>query len=160
MTEVTNTILHSYSYDPAGNRTTSAWDNAASVYTANGLNQYGTVVQGAATNALAYDAWGCLVQRQPYSYNYYDNLLGGVYTNRVNGPRILATYEYDAEKRRRRKVMSSQGTRHFAYSGWTLMVERLRQGNSGPYAFIHYVWGKDLSGTLDGAGGVFAMHNA
>ena len=35
-----------YFYDPAGNRMTSVWDNAASVYTANGLNQYGMVTAG------------------------------------------------------------------------------------------------------------------
>ena len=91
-------------------------------------------------------------QRQPYSYQYYDNLLGGVYTNRANGPRILATYEYDAEKRRRRKTMSSQETRHFTYSGWSLLCETLTT-NHFPLT-TYYVWGKDLSGTLDGAGGV------
>ncbi len=91
-------------------------------------------------------------QRQPYSYQYYDNLLGGVYTNRLNGPRILATYEYDAEKRRRRKTMSSQETRHFTYSGWSLLCETLTTNHY--QLTTYYVWGKDLSGTPDGAGGV------
>jgi RHS repeat-associated protein len=34
------------------------------------------------------------------------------------------------------------------------MQEQWREGNSGPYNLVHYVWGRDLSGTLDGAGGV------
>ena len=42
----------------------------------------------------------------------------------------------------------------YSDNGWSLQTEQWRQGNSGPYNFVHYVWGSDLSGTLDGAGGV------
>lgn len=100
--EVTNAIFHSpfsilnsYAYDPAGNFTSSAWDNAASTYTANGLNQYVSVVSGGATNALAYDTWGNLTDTSPFrfTYSYAGNLLVGVDTNRVNGVRAYADYD-------------------------------------------------------------------
>ena len=42
----------------------------------------------------------------------------------------------------------------YSDNGWSLQTEQWRQGNSGPYNFVHYVWGRDLSGTLDGAGAV------
>ena len=85
-----------------------------------------------------------------------NNLLGEVaWTAKGN---IKPESEYDAEKRRRFKSSTPRNApatyRYFTYSGWSLMLERWRAGNSGPYNFVHYVWGRDLSGSLDGAGGV------
>ena len=85
-------------------------------------------------------------------------MLCTVHTNRTNGPRGLASYEYDAEKRRSFKSSSPGGTRYFTYSGWSLLCETLTTDHF-PLT-TYFVWGRDLSGTLDGAGGVFAMHNA
>ena len=89
-------------------------------------------------------------------------MLCTVHTNRTNGPRGLASYEYDAEKRRSFKSSSPGGTRYFTYSGWSLQVEDIFTGTDcwNPSATIRYIWGADLSGTLDGAGGVPTMHNA
>ena len=39
------------------------------------------------------------------------------------------------------------------YDGWLLVVERVER-SSGILEQIDYWWGKDLSGTLDGAGGI------
>ncbi|MBQ6923935.1 MAG: RHS repeat protein [Kiritimatiellae bacterium] len=149
-----------YAYDPAGNRTVSSWDEDASTYTATGLNQYEAIITGGVTNALVHDAWGNLTGTRPFrfTYSYAGNLLVGVGTNRVNGVRAYADYDYDAQLRRAYKyVHPSSGqsqSRWYFHSGWSLMQERWQQGDSGPYNFVHYVWGRDLSGTLDGAGGV------
>ncbi len=118
----------------------------------NSLNQYCTVTSGGVTDTLSYDPWGDLTNTRPFSYRYYENPLCNVYTNRTNGPYGIGYYEYDAEKRRRRKTMSSQDTRYFIYSGWTLVCETL---TTNRYQLTtYYVWGRDLSGTFDGAGGV------
>ena len=79
-------------------------------------------------------------------------MLCTVHTNRTNGPRGLASYEYDAEKRRSFKSSSPGGTRYFTYSGWSLLCETLTTDHF-PLT-TYFVWGRDLSGTLDGAGGV------
>ena len=127
---------------------------------ATGLNQYEAIITGGVTNALAYDAWGNLTDTSPFrfTYSYAGNLLVGVDTNRANGVRSYADYDYDAQSRRAYKYVyppSGPNRSHwYFYSGWSLQTEQWRQGNSAPYNFVHYVWGRDLSGTLDGAGGV------
>ena len=73
-------------------------------------------------------------------------------TEQTNGPRGLASYEYDAEKRRSFKSSSPGGTRYFTYSGWSLLCETLTTDHF-PLT-TYFVWGRNLSGTLDGAGGV------
>ena len=159
--EVASTTLGgvgaSYFYDPAGNRTTSVWDSAASVYTANGLNQYGTVTAGGATDTLSHDAWGNLTDTRPFSYFYaYDNRLLTVYTNRTSGARTMVSYDYDAMQRvYYRTVFPSGGAscgHRYHYGGRSLQLEDV-SGN-GPAATKRYVWGKDLSDTIEGAGGV------
>ncbi len=149
-----------YLYDPAGNRTTSVWDNAASVYTANGLNQYGTIASGDATNTLTYGKWGNLTQAGTSTYQYFMGLLTRARAKDAQGVFHAASYENDAEKRRRYKHVpsgfSQPGDHYFTYSGWSLQVEDVITGAnySSPSATIRYIWGKDLSGTIDGAGGV------
>ena len=149
-----------YVYDPAGNRTTSVWDNATSVYTANGLNQYGTVTSGDATNAVSYGQWGNLTQAGTSTYQYFMGLLTRARAKDAQGVFHSASYENDAEKRRRYKHVpagfSQPGDHYFTYSGWSLQVEDVCGGLNywTPYASNYYVWGRDLSGTLDGAGGV------
>ena len=51
-----------------------------------------------------------------------------------------------------RKVTQEAATTFF-YDGWDLIEERVSYTN-GTSSTIHYYWGKDLSGTLQGAGGV------
>ena len=64
----------------------------------------------------------------------------------------LVTNFYDAKSRRVKKV-TSEATTTFFYDGWNLLEERVAYTN-GTTSTIHYYWGKDLSGTLQGAGGV------
>ncbi len=133
-------------------------ETKSTVYAANSLNQYGTVTSGGVTDNYTYNRWGALTDTRPFSYGYYDNLLYSVYTNRTQGQSRVCGYEYDALKRLRFKDASLRNAprryHSFTYSGWSLMQEQWREGHSGPYNLVHYVWGRDLSGTIDGAGGV------
>ena len=68
-----------------------------------------------------------------------------------NGARVVEN-QYDALDRR--VIKRTPGATHtFVYDGWLLMVERVERSN-GMLEQIDYWWGKDVSGTLDGAGGI------
>ena len=64
--------------------------------------------------------------------------------------------EYAAEKRLRYKEVSPRNAprryHSFTYSGWSLLCETLTTDHF-PLT-TYFVWGKDLSGTVDGAGGL------
>ena len=64
----------------------------------------------------------------------------------------LVTNFYDAKSRRVKKV-TPDATTTFFYDVWTLIEERVAYTN-GVTSTIRYVWGKDLSGTMQGAGGI------
>jgi len=70
------------------------------------------------------------------------------------GPQYQLTFGYDAKSRRIQKVVATNGvavaTNKFLYDGWNLVAEL---GSSGTLV-RSYTWGTDLSGSLQGAGGV------
>ena len=68
-----------------------------------------------------------------------------------NGVPLVAS-SYDWRGRRVRKVTPDAETT-FLYDDWNLVEERVTYTNRTSSA-IRYFWGKDLSGTLQGAGGV------
>ena len=59
---------------------------------------------------------------------------------------------YDHLDRRVQKITSS-ATHTYFYDGWMLIKEIVANTN-GTTDVIEYHWGKDLSGTIGGAGGV------
>jgi RHS repeat-associated protein len=63
---------------------------------------------------------------------------------------VVAAYQYDFMGRRISKTVGSTTT-YFIYDGWNLVAE-YGAGQSTPSRT--YTWGLDLSGTLQGAGGV------
>ena len=65
---------------------------------------------------------------------------------------ILVTNAYDAQGRRVRKS-TLDATTTFFYDDWNLVEERIAYTN-GTTSTIQYFWGKDLSDSLDGAGGI------
>jgi len=120
-----------YGYDEIGNSTN---------WTANCLNQY---------THCAYDADGNMTQYGDWTYAYDSmNRLATVSSNGV----LFVTNAYDARSRRVRKV-TPEATTTFFYDDWNLIEERVAYTN-GTASTIHYYWGNDLSGTLQGAGGV------
>ena len=152
-----------HSYDHIGNAVLAASGGVTNAYTANSLNQYtqvgraapcpptpdGGLGQAAPPVTPAYDADGNLTAFGPWDYAYdAANRLVSVSSNGVP----LVTNSYDAQSRRVRKVTPEATTTCF-YDGWNLVEERIAHSN-GTSSTIHYYWGKDLSGKLQGAGGV------
>ena len=66
--------------------------------------------------------------------------------------RRLGLNRFCAKSRRVKKVTPEAATTFF-YDDWNLIEERIAYTN-GTTSTIHYYWGKDFSGTLQGAGGV------
>ena len=62
---------------------------------------------------------------------------------------------YDHLGRRVQKI-APDGTHTFLYDGWRPVVETIAK-SGGSTDCIEYYWGKDLSGTLDGAAGALAL---
>ena len=60
---------------------------------------------------------------------------------------------YDHLGRRVTKI-APDGTHTFLYDGWRTVVETIAKSDGGGTDRIEYHWGKDLSGSLDGAAGV------
>mgnify|MGYP004637196103 CR=1 FL=1 len=152
-----------HSYDHIGNAVLAASGGVTNAYAANSLNQYtqvgraapcpptpdGGLGQAAPPATPAYDADGNLTAFGPWAYAYdAANRLVSVSSNGVP----LVTNFYDAQSRRVRKVTPEATTTCF-YDGWNLVEERIAHTN-GISSTIHYYWGKDLSGALQGAGGV------
>ncbi len=75
-----------------------------------------------------------------------------VYTNDEWRAELLVSNRYDHIGRRVKKITPA-ATHTFFYDGWNLIEERVAH-TSGTNTIIRYYWGKDLSGTLQGAGGV------
>ena len=120
-----------YGYDEIGNSTN---------WTANCLNQY---------TEFTHDEDGNMAQCGDWTYTYdAANRLKTVCSNDV----LIVTNFYDAKSRRVKKV-TQEATMTFFYDGWNLVEERIAYTN-GTSSTIRYFWGKDLSGTLQGAGGV------
>ena len=65
---------------------------------------------------------------------------------------LLATNAYDAQGCRVRKTTPG-ATTTFLYDNWNLVEERIACTN-GTTSTVRYYWGKDLSGSLQGAGGI------
>jgi RHS repeat-associated protein len=62
-----------------------------------------------------------------------------------------ARYSYDYMSRRYQKIVNGV-TNNFVYDGWNLVVELSKNGSQ--IITNRFVWGIDLSGTLQGAGGI------
>ena len=143
-----------YSYDQIGNFLEVTQGTNSTTYTSNALNQY----TAAGNAALSYTADGGLTGFGGLTFAYDSgSRLKSVSSNGV----VIAAYDYDAFDRRVRKVTPEAETT-FVYDGWNLVLEEVAHTN-GAVDRIEYVWGKDLSGTLDGAGGVggllYLKHN-
>ena len=138
----------SYDYDNIGNSTFAAVNSVTNIYAANGLNQYVSVASDEGVVEPAYDEDGNMVAYGPWSYAY--DSVGRLTTASSNGL-IVATNYYDHQGRRIRLV--TQTAAHtFIYDGWNVVLELVE--HDGVTDRIEYYWGRDLSGTLQGAGGV------
>jgi RHS repeat-associated protein len=148
----------SYNYDPIGNRIYAAFNAETNTYSANALNQYCSINPLNPVNPVqeispSYDLDGNMVTNGVWSYTWdAENRLTSVYSNDT----LLVSNTYDHQSRRIAKIISRSGAEAqrntFVYDGWNLVQEKLFTSNLSLSTF--YTWGLDLSGTLQGAGGV------
>jgi RHS repeat-associated protein len=105
--------------------------------------------------AFAYDADGNLTSDGRWTYTWdAENRLVRMTNNTAVGPQQLITFVYDWRGRRIQKQVSASGTMTnnttFVYDGWN-PIAKLNATNSA--VLQSYLWGQDLSGSMQGAGG-------
>lgn len=160
-----------YSYDTAGNRKETVINQKRTQYQATPVNQY-SAIDG---KKLEYDKNGNLLKAEGSTYRWnHDNRLishtntKGSAAEGSQGKPSTVSYSYDPLGRRISKVTHSAGegveakpaagvkastTTLYQYDGWNVVATF--QSNSSPFT-LHSLklWGTDLSGSLQGAGGV------
>ena len=149
----------SYSYDSIGNLLFSSCNAATNTYTANNLNQYTSILcDSASLREPTFDVDGNMLSDGNLSFACdAANRLTTVSSNGIT----LVTNFYDAMSRRVKKV-TPEATHTYVYDGWNLVLERIER-DGGETDTVEYFWGKDLSGSLGGAGGIggllYLKHN-
>ena len=144
----------SYAYDQIGNFTGTVCGGVTNVYTANELNQYESV----GSVSLSFTSDGGVVTDGLLQFAY--DSAGRLSTVSTGGVEIAA-FQYDALGRRVRKT-TPDATHTYLYDGWNLVLERIER-DGGETDTVEYLWGKDMSGALGGAGGIggllYLKHN-
>ena len=115
---------------------------------------------------FSYDDDGNLTSdgRFNYSWDAENRLIGAETLTNLTAsvPRVKLEFTYDYMSRRTSKTVfnwvsndwSEVESRNFVYDSWNLIHE-IAATSTPPYSVTNsYVWGLDLSGTLQGAGGI------
>ncbi|MBQ0031588.1 MAG: RHS repeat-associated core domain-containing protein, partial [bacterium] len=140
--------VEAYAYDDIGNAISATFNLSTNLYVANAVNEYVGIESDGMEVTTAYDAEGNLTQYGEWSYTYdAQNRLATVSSNGL----LVASNFYDHMGRRVRMV-TSEASYTFIYDGWNLVLELAERG--GETERTEYYWGKDISGTLQGAGGI------
>jgi len=145
-----------YEYDTIGNRVKTSAGLLPSLpgtpnYTANALNQY-TAIGGADPSLPSYDPDGNATAYPLPAYLSANSTLTWDAENRlitatVNG--TTTTYQYDAQGRRIAGRVGVSPTTLWIYDAWNPIAKY-----AGTTLGETYLWGMDLSGSMQGAGGV------
>jgi RHS repeat-associated protein len=148
-----------YLYDPIGNRTRADIAGSTTDYNTNKLNQY-TAIAGIAPS---YDPDGNMTASSDgmhYTYNAENRLIAAQPETPAEGDtRVENTFDYLG--RRVQKIVyayssgawTQQKEILFVYDGWNLVKETTIP-DGGSSVDKYYVWGLDLSQSMQGAGGV------
>ena len=119
-----------------------------------GASNTGSVYLAQTPEQFSYDADGNLISDGRWTYTWdAENRLIGMAVNTAAGPQYQLTFAYDAKGRRMQKTLSTNGisnTINFLYDGWNLVGIL----NSQSTLVQSFMWGSDLSGSPQGAGGV------
>ncbi len=146
-----------YAYDAIGNRLVSTNNGVTTTYWANELNQYTNISTAVADPA--YDSDGNMIFDGTWNYLWDgENRLVGLTPVTTNVGSVRLSFAYDFMSRRVQKDVETWGgsswsntlTVTYTYDGWNMVCE----DRSDEVKNNYYVWGLDLSGTLQGAGGV------
>jgi len=153
------TSNRAYQYDSIGNREKTAvglLDDLPTTpnYAANALNQYTTIPQATATPVYDFDG-NMTSGPLPVSPTTNSTLVWDAENRLVavkNGSTTVAAYSYDALSRRISKAVGA-ATTLYVYDGWNCIAGYTLQNST--FTLQHsYLWGMDLSGSMQGAGGV------
>jgi RHS repeat-associated protein len=151
-----------YQYDAIGNRKKSADSLTLPVidnYITNSLNQYTSRSVGVSPtlnpiydldgNATSYPLPVLPTTNSTLTWDGENRLT----STTVNG--TTTTQQFDSTGRRISKTTGT-ATRLYLYEGWNVIAEYERGTGVSPVLTLkkNYLWGTDLSGTLQGAGGV------
>jgi RHS repeat-associated protein len=160
---------HAFGVD---NAASAAYSNAVvtAVYNPPGTNDpdvvsssTGRVFVAETPEAFTYDDDGNLTRDGRFSYTWdgENHLISATTRDDLSAdlPRVRVTHQYDHQSRRiatARETWSGSawepaGTNRYVYDGWNVVAETR---SASPAHTNLYVWGLDLSGTLQGAGGI------
>ena len=143
-----------FQYDSIGNRQSATAGPETTTYTADLLNQYDLI----GSHEPIYDADGNLVSDSQYSYIWNGEnrlILVEPIVATEGSNRVEFTYDYLGRRVKKSVWMYALGSwteasvTAFVYDGWNLVEEISSDSVSRVYT-----WGLDLSGSLQGAGGV------
>ena len=124
-----------------------------------GITNRGSLFVAQTPEILQYDADGNLASDGRWDYVWdAENRLIQMTANTCVGPQYRLTFDYDYKGRRIQKTVATkngaayvgQFTNIFVYDGWNLIAIL----NSSFSLLNSFTWGSDLSGSLQGAGGV------
>jgi RHS repeat-associated protein len=138
------TNTYGYVFDPIGNRIVATNNAVATAYLANELNQYTNIVEGVAPSTPTYDEDGNIAATGDgwhFVWNGENRMI--LASNSAH----VVTYAYDHQGRMTTKTVDG-ATRRYLWDGYNIVAEFQTAATNW------FVWGLDLSGTLQGAGGV------
>jgi RHS repeat-associated protein len=120
-----------------------------------GLNVTSNIYVAQEPETLKYDADGNLTNDGHWAYVWDgENRLIQMSVNANLGPQYMLNFVYDPNGRRIQKVVSTNGvglyTNNVLYDGWNLVATL----SSSASVINSFMWGSDLSGSFQGAGGV------
>lgn len=149
-----NTSDRAYQYDAIGNRKKSSdsltlptTDN----YTSNTLNQYAVVqIGGTGVSPVHDDDGNATAYPLPVASTTNSTLVWDAANRQISSTvgSVTTTYLYDAQSRRIAKTTGANTT-VYLYDAWNCIAEYV-----GTALSKTRLWGTDLSGSLQGAGGV------
>ncbi|MDD2601107.1 MAG: hypothetical protein PHO37_18095, partial [Kiritimatiellae bacterium] len=166
---------YNYDFDPIGNRQTSVHNALTNIYAANQLNQY-TAITGGISFTPTHDLDGNLTwdgQKWVHSWDGENRLIKSEPHSATNGA-VMFEYRYNHKNLRVEKTNkqlsgrspsypfdpSGAGTwdvvetHKYIWDGWNIAAEIITDHLTPATNISYYTWGLDLSGTLQGAGGV------
>jgi RHS repeat-associated protein len=136
------------------NGSSALWTNI--IVTATGQTSVtGNVYVAQQPEQFSYDPDGNLTNDGRFAYTWDgENRLVAMTNNTGVGPKYGLTFAYDPQCRRIQKFVATNGvpvyTNRFLYDGWNLVAILDPQST----ILESFMWGSDLSGSMQGAGGV------
>lgn len=151
LTSAQGTNNHAYSYDSIGNRTQATNNGQQTAYQANSLNQYTQITQNSELQTPNYDSNGNMLAdgNRSLEWDQENRLIRVTYPN---GNKSEFTYDGLSRRVETREYQSGSlvSTTRYLYDG-LLPVAELNASNAVTRTITR---GLDLSGSMQGAGGI------